>query len=259
MERYSTLWGTDKAGVYGRQGTSKRLGNFLTQQIGGSNVKDVVDITEKILTGFKSLPGYELESLDNKPLAVVYSPMYLKNKHGMPSDMKGFCALSVNGMENRVGRKESNYAHTFFFSQQDMLKAGEYNYLDLLMGTYQVTCRDVKAHRDGVGRINFEQAPNKVSPVMRNQDVPLVLQTIEQIYRGRNVVIALEKNANFNSRAKDVLTQIYAMMQPVLAAETGFATYQTVDRIQELSAETNVQIYTPIMPRRPPVPNSRSL
>ncbi len=243
MERYSTLWGTDKAGVYGRQGASKGLSAFLTNKIGGSNVKDVVGLTEKILSGFKALPGYELETLDNKPLAVVYAPMYLKNKPGMPTTMKGFCALSVNGMENRAGRKESNYAHTFFFSQQEMLSAGEYNYLDLLMGTYQLTARDVKGHRDGTSRINFEQLPAKVSPVRRAQDLPCVVKAIDCIYQNKNVVIVLEEGVSFNRRAMEILTQLYSMMQPALATETGFATYQTVDRIQELSAETNVQVY----------------
>ena len=244
MERYSTLWGTDKAGVYGRQGTSKRLSTFLTQKIGGTNVKDVVDATEKIMAGFKVLPGYELESLDNKPLAVVYAPMYLKNKPGMPAGIKGFCALSVNGMENRgEGWRDSKYAHTFFFAQQEMLGNGEFNHLDLLMGTYPLTARDVAGHRNGTSPLNFDQLPNKVNPVMRKQDMPLVVKTVENVYQGRNVVISLEAGVDFNRRALEVLTQIYAMMQPVLATETGFATYQTVDRILELAAETNVQIY----------------
>lgn len=244
MDQYSTLWGTNQQGEYSRLGTSRLLKNFLIQKIGAADLGDVVNLTESALAGFKLLPGYEQETLDNKPVAVTYSTMYLDRKPGMPRDMKGFCALSVSGMENRSdSKRESNYAHTIFFSRQDMLKAGEYNYLDRLMGTYQITCRDVSGHRNGTSRINLEQAPNKVVPFMRDHDMGVVLKTIECIYRGQNVILVLEKDVSFNRRAMELLTQIYALMQPVLATETGFATYQTAERIQELSAETNVQIY----------------
>lgn len=244
MAQYSTIWGTNKAGVYSRLGTSKMLKNFLTQKIGAADLGDVVNLTEAALAGFKVLPGYELETPDNKPVAVVYSTMYLDRKPGMPRDMKGFCAISVSGNESRSDiNRETQYSHTIFFSRQEMLKAGAYNYLDHLMGTYQLTSRDITGHRNGSSRINLDQDPNKVVPFMRDHDLGVAMKTIESIYKGQNVILVLEKDVSFNRRAMELLTQIYALMQPVLAMETGFATYQTAERIQELSAETNVKLY----------------
>ena len=98
MERYSTLYGTKQAGPYERLGSSKRLGNFLTQKIGAADVKSVVELTEKLIAGITMLPGYENETLVNKPQAVVYAPLYLEKKPGMTKGMKGFCALAVSGL-----------------------------------------------------------------------------------------------------------------------------------------------------------------
>ena len=243
MERYSTLWGTEQSGPYRRLGTSKRLGNFLTQKIGAANIKDVVELTEKLVTGITMLPGYENETLINKPLAVVYAPLYLEKKPGMTKGMKGFCALGISGQEHRDGMRVSTFSHTWFFPREDMLAEGEFNYLDLLMGTRLTNNQDVALHREGSLEINMEQLPQKVQPVLVKKDMTVVLSTIDALYQKKNVVLVLENGVNFNSRSMALLTQIYSMMQPVMATETGFATYQSQKRILELSADTNVQIY----------------
>lgn len=243
MERYSTLWGTEQSGPYRRLGTSKRLGNFLTQKIGAANIKDVVELTEKLVTGIAMLPGYENETLINKPLAVVYAPLYLEKKPGMTKGMKGFCALGISGLEHRDGMRESAFSHTWFFPREDMLAEGEFNYLDLLMGTRLTNNQDVALHREGSLEINMEQLPQKVQPVLVKKDMTVVLSAIDALYQKKNVVLVLENGVNFNSRSMALLTQIYSMMQPVMATETGFATYQSQKRILELSADTNVQIY----------------
>ena len=249
MERYSTLYGTKQAGPYERLGSSKRLGNFLTQKIGAADVKSVVELTEKLIAGITMLPGYENETLVNKPLAVVYAPLYLEKKPGMTKGMKGFCALAVSGLEHRPimndGRekRETNFSHTWFFSREDVLKAGEFNYLDLLMGTQLTTSRDVDLHREGSLAVNLDRLPQKVYPTLVEKDLGAVFMTIDALYQKKDVVLVVEPGVNFNRRSMELLTQIYSMMQPVMATETGFATYQPQKRILEMSADTNIQIY----------------
>ena len=248
MERYSTLWGTDPSGTYRRLGSSQRLGNFLTQKIGAANIKDVVELTEKLVTGITVLPGYENETLINKPLAVVYAPLYLEKMAGMTKGMKGFCAMAVSGLEHRKDLdRETSFSHTWFFPRADMLAGGELNYLDMLMGSRLTTNQDVKLHREGALEINFERQPQKVEPTLVKKDLPFVIAAIDALYQKKNVVLVLENGVNFNTRSMELLTQIYAMMQPVMATETGFATYQTQKRILDLSEKTNVQIF--VVPR----------
>ena len=250
MERYSTLYGTKQAGPYERLGSSKRLGNFLTQKIGAADIKGVVELTEKLIAGIDMLPGYENETLINKPLAVVYAPLYLEKKPGMTKGMKGFCALAVSGLEHRPIKQESGhetretrFSHTWFFSREDMLREGEFNYLDLLMGTQLTTSRDVDLHREGSLTVNLDRLPQKVHPTLVEKDLGAVFMTIDALYQKKDVVLVVEPGVNFNRRSMELLTQIYSMMQPVMATETGFATYQTQKRILEMSADTNIQIY----------------
>ena len=254
MERYSTLWGTMQEGPYGRLGSSKSLNGFLTQKIGAANIKDVVELTEKLVTGITMLTGYEKEPLVNKPVAVVYAPLYLQKKAGMAKGMKGFCALAISGMEHRETR-DSSYSHTYFFPREEMLDKNRYNflklveeeeqlnYLDMLMGTHLTTYNDVAQHRSGIHPVDFERQPSKITPVLTQGDWAYVAATIDALYRKKNVVLVLERGVDFNTRSMALLTQIYSMLSPMMATETGFATYQPVKRILELSADTNVQIY----------------
>lgn len=242
MERYSTLNGTEQSGSYKRLGSSKHLANFLTQKVGASDAIAAMVTTETLIAGISMLPGYEKETLSNKPLAVVYAPLYLGKILKTTTDMKGFCALAVSGLEH-LDERESSYSHTWFFPREDMLTAGEYNYLDQLMGTPLTTSQDVNLHRKGSLPVDLDRLPQKVHPRLVRNDLPAVLVTIDALYQKKNVVLVLEEGVNFNRRSMELLTQIYSLMQPMLATETGFATYQSQERIQALSAKTNVQIY----------------
>lgn len=245
MDRYSTLYATNQAGGYSRLGSSPKLRAFLERRIGAADVTDVVEAVEQVLRvqNFVIHPGYGAERTNNKPVAIRYAPMHLYKKKNMPDSMREFCALGVNGAENRNdATRVIFYTHTHMFPVNLMVKSGEYNYLDQLFGTRVLTSREVELHRAGKHSISFDTVPDKVYPVIY-ADRNCVFQAVEALYEGKNVVIRLEEGAEFNTRAKDVLMQIYSLLQPRKAVETGFATYQNVAEIPGLCKETSIRIF----------------
>lgn len=245
MDRYSTLYATNQAGGYSRLGSSPKLRAFLEHRIGAADVTDVVEAVEQVLRvqNFVIHPGYGAERANNKPVAIRYAPMHLYKKKNMPDSMRQFCALAVNGAENRTdATRVIFYTHTHMFPVSLMVKSGEYNYLDQLFGTRVLSSREVELHRAGKHSISFDTVPDKVYPVI-HADRNCVFQAVEALYENRNVVIRLEEGAEFNTRAKDVLMQIYSLLQPRLATEIGFATYQNVAEIPGLCKETSIRIF----------------
>lgn len=245
MDRYSTLYATNKAGGYGRLGSSQKLRPFLERRIGAADVTEVVEAVEQVLRvqEFVVHPGYAEERANNKPLAIRYAPMHLYKKPNMPANMRQFVALGVNGSENRTDSKRVIfYTHTHMLPVGLMHKSGEYNYLDQLFGTRLLSWQEVAAHREGKRAINFDTVPDKVAPVI-HMDRSCVFSAVEALYAGQNVVISLEEGAEFNTRAKDILMQIYSLLQPKLATEVGFATYQNVAEIPWLCKETSIRIF----------------
>ena len=175
MERYSLLHGTDVTGTYKQLGNSKGLASFLSQ-MGATDPSATAKLVQNQINGFITLAGYEKDPVTDKPVAVRYAPMHLYKLPGMGS-MKPFCALSVNGNENREGQRASEYVQTFFFSRDAMRNGDEYCYLDLLFGTHLLTWQEVDAHRHDTARINFDKLPQKVVPQI-NQDNRMMMVVI---------------------------------------------------------------------------------
>lgn len=248
MERYSTLHGTNQYGSYERLGTSQKMADFLTRKIGAANALDVLEAVEQTLKGFEMLPGFEEEPKYNRPMAVRYAPMYLYKKPNMPDTMKEFGALSVNGHEFRPDRHFTTFCHTTVFPFDLMHKSGEYNYLDQIFGTWMPSPKDLALSREAVAKgkplgIDLDKLPAKVLPVMRKTDMLTVLRVAEALYTNRKVVIRLEKDYAFHARAWELLMQIYSLLYPKLATETGFAVYEKVEQIPELCRNTGIRIF----------------
>lgn len=241
MDRYSSIRGTVASGAEMRLAESEGMAHFL-EGIGALDSGRVVNIVETQLRGFEKLVGYDAEPLDLKPVALRYAPMHLYRNKGMER-IRPFCALCANGLENREDRV-SVYSQTFVFSHQQMrLGQDGYNYLDIIFGSDLLSWKELEYFRNGQAILDCDALPRKVEPQIGFQDLPLILKTVEAIYRGKNVAIRLEQGFNFNTRAVSLLTVIYSLIQPRLAVEVGFAAYQRPADIAKITEKNSIRIF----------------
>lgn len=250
MNRYSVLRGTNKDGIYTELGYSKGLPGFLTK-IGASSPSATIDAALNFLVGFTRKQGYfEEKNANNAPVSVRYAPLYLHKLPEMPNGLKPFNLLSINGLEQRdendgADKRETVYSHNIFL-EKDLIfhkGEGEYCYLDQIFGTQLTSWIDVRDNRRQVYPINLDSPPKKVTPILRLQDKHAVLAAIEAIYDNKTVAIRLEKDNSFNDRSWNMLTQIYSLLQPRLAAEIGFATYVDETEMYRLQKETSIRVF----------------
>ena len=259
MDRYSNLYGTVGGGSYSPMGYSAGLPDFLNK-IGAVNASITIDAVRNALAGFPKMDAsaqgfnenYFSQPKNDLPVAVRYAPMHLYKKAGMPKNMQAFCALSVNGNENKQSDRVTTYSQTFYIAREHMHEAVKvnragteitYNYLDQLFGTHLLTHEEMGNHRQGVAAVNYDAMPAKVEPAMRLEDAAVVFSAVSTVFEEKAVVIRLEKGCAFNKRAWELLIPMYALMPPRLAAETGFATYQDPKSIRGMVAETSMRIF----------------
>ena len=242
MERYSLLWATETVGTYKALGMSKGLGAFMSK-VGAQDSNKTVETVQELLGGFEKMPGYS-DGIGVRPVAVRYAPMHLYRLPDMPDTIQPFYALGMTGPENREGRN-TDYKRTVFMSRELMLKQGEFNYLDHIFGTQLLLDQEVESYREGREIYPADLAPEKVMPNYSARDLPFAIRAVEAIYGDKNVILRLEKEpvGSFMERARKLLIQIYSLMQPKLAAETGFAVYQTPEGIAKLCKTTNIRIF----------------
>ena len=246
MDRYTMLFGTVENGSYSSFGATPGMSDFLAQ-IGASDPYFVADTVQNILRGFEAMPGYEKEAEDCKPVAVRYAPMHLYKLPGLRS-LQQFCVLSVSGEENRFDKRSSVYTATTVISMEDMLQGEGLNYLDQLFGVFDayggrwLSDQDMNNIRRGEEALDLDITPAKLS-IRDLPDFKTVARVVESIYSGESVIIRLEPNCGFNRRAVELLRQIYSLLQPRLAIETGFASYQEPDGIEKLKRETSIRIF----------------
>lgn len=242
MDRYSILYGTTSAG-YDRLGISDGLPTFLSR-MGATSLNFTTSKVERMLCGFQKLDGYDRQPTDDLPLAVRYAPMHLYRLADFPQTMEPFCVLAVCGAENQIGGRDGIYFHTTYFPRTVMHRTTEgYTYLDQLFGTHLTNSADVEGHRSGKLPVDLEALPDKVTPKMDIRDAGIVLNAVHAIYQEKTVLIRLKKGCAFNRSAFRLLPQIYSMLQPRLAAEIGFATYQDPQKIRELATQTSTRIF----------------
>ena len=259
MDRYSELYGTlaGSGGIYSPVKTSANLPKFMSD-VGAVNPTATGDAVRKILSGFESkeFDDNYLRQPNNKlPVAVRYAPMHLYKRADMPKSMEPFCALCVNGNENKQDTQDNRvtyYAHTFYIARAHMHETvtvgtgsaqKSYNYLDQIFGTHLLTHQEVAAIRAGKASLDSYELPEKVNPKMRPQDAAVVFNAVGAVFDEKVVVIRLEKGCSFNDRAWELLIPIYALMPPRLATETGFATYQSLSAIRAMTTDTSMRIF----------------
>ena len=241
MDRYSTIRGTIASGAEMRLAESDGLAAFLQSQ-GALDANSVLQIVDSQLRGFDRLAGYETEMQNQKPVAVRYAPMHLYKMRGM-EQIRPFCALSVNGVENREDRI-SQYSQTFIFSHQQALQGKDgYNYLDMLFGTELLSWKTLELYRKGQARLDCDSPLKEITPRIDARDLIVTLKIVEAIYKKKNVVIQIEPNLSFNDRAMSLLAGIYSLLHPRLAIEVGYATYQRAADITKIVERNSIRIF----------------
>ncbi len=259
MERYSNLYGTVEGGAYSPLGTSANLPVFLNK-IGAVNPAATVTEVRNVLSGFPKMDAsaagfrdnYYAQPRNDLPVAVRYAPMHLYKRPGMPKTMQAFCALCVNGNENKQNDRVTVYSQTYYIARDHMhtavtQKVGgaekTYNYLDQIFGTVLLNHREVGDFRNGKTVLDFDALPEKVTPRLDPHDMAVVFNTIATVFDEKSVVIRLEKGCSFNRRAWELLIPVYSLMPPRLATEIGFATYQDPAAIRGMVTDTSIRIF----------------
>ena len=247
MNRYSLLYGTITHGTDTKWtdiAASAGIADFFQTELNASaRAELVMDRTRAILEGFIKFSDYSSQPKDMPPVAVRYAPMHLSNQDKLFAGLKTFYALAVNGTQNELGDRGGIYTHIHFLSREAMYEGGDFNYLDQLFGTHLTTWQEVHEHKYGSEQINCNMPLQKIYPVNREQDILAVYAAVAAVYTGKNVIFRLDKDCTFNRRAFEILTEIYSLLQPKLAAETGFATYQDPESIRNLARNNSIRIF----------------
>ena len=242
MKRYSILWGTTQAGEYRYLWLTPGLPDFFGS-LGATDPDKSAKTVLNSLRAFPSYSDYSEQPADDKPVTVHYAPMHLYKLPDFPSTVQPFCALSVTGPENYM--RDSTYTHALVFPRELMYGSDpKFNYLDILFGSHITTWQEVKQLRVKGAAVNFDADPEKVTPIFTDLQTALYAAALILESKGEKIlVLKLEKGCSFNRRAFALLKQIYSLLPPRLATETGFATYYPTENIEEHSKKNSVLIY----------------
>ena len=235
MERYSRLC-TLLRGTPQELGCSEKLSTFL-RQLGFMDLQPVYDVIDRELADFRDLTGCEALPPQERPMLLRYRPFSLADRPGWARDVVPFLALCAAGLDD----SGAVCRHTYFFQSKLLQKAGEFQYLDYLFGTrFAIPSQTDTA---ALQRIDFEQPPVRVEPLFREEEALLVRLAAAALLKKRPIVLKLEKNCTFNRRALELLSQIYSLLPPALAIQTGFSAYQDPRQLEELIQTSPIRIF----------------
>ena len=246
MDRYTYLYGTNLENTYCTLAYSDRLPEFL-KSIGATSPSATIETARKYVNVHNKLCTGSDKAL-NTGVSVCYLPMYLRKLPYMPDSLKPFCAVGISGRENLQGR-DTFYDKTVFIPMEYMLESMEedgkrFTYLDQIFGTHLLSWQEVRDHRLKIDTLNCNELPEIINPKLQNKDFSVIVNTIKALFRGETVVIRLEADCAFNVRAQQLLTQIYSLLYPALAMETGFAAvYIDPQNMATMRTETSVRIF----------------
>lgn len=262
MELCRYLRGTNAAGSYQEISRTDNMYRFLVKEIGAESESDVIDRILSLYAGFTKMPDYPRYHWLEKPAAIRCAPLYLEVFPGMPETIKPFFAVGVCGMENRGNEgkwssgphsRDTNYTQIDMFPLDSLFSSKEYSHLDLMFGIRPMTDEDVMNVRNGRVRLEQTIRVEHVEPKMRPDDRAHVLAAVDAIYAGKNVVIHLEPGVSFRQRAREVLLEIYSMLQPYYAVKVGYSMYQFPGSISEITKAWSVRIF--VVPGEQPLPS----
>ncbi len=262
MERY--IHGTTSSGPYGRIGVTDGMSTFL-DEIGAVNYGAVLDAVRAVTNRFQRLSDYPDRITSDAPVSFRYAPMHLYRLRDMPDQIRPFCALGVTGMENRHEWRDSTYSDTVFFSYDEPLdqdgdsETGPLYFVDYVFGCRMMNWVDVRELRESSTQIDITPGFDRVNAEIRESDRSVIIASVRALYKGKSLVIVPERDWSFNARAKNILAQLYSMLPPYLARETGFAAYIDPNEISGLDSTTSVRVFVVSEKELPKVSKSDDL
>lgn len=240
MERYGKFFGCDAAGRYEALRAANGLSQFLIR-CGAKNAGAAMDAVTQTVCRFDRFEEYYKSSPDDYPVSLCYVPMHLYKKEAFREMTEPVYAIAVNGLENKA--RDTKYACCAVTSARELLESEEFNYLDQIFGTPLVSWKDMYRLREEKQELDYTMTPAKVNPVLKQADINAVCSVVDAIYAGKkHIVICIESGYSFNRRSLDFLQQVYSLLPPRLAVETGFVTYQPKATAEYLAETAGVRI-----------------
>lgn len=242
MERYGVIYGTDSLGVFGQMAISPNIRD-LVERANTPYPMDAVEKAQSLMSGSEQLDGWANQPKKDKPLTIRYGCVRLAGRFDMPGDMKPLYAVSVSGTQVQLGYKKYNYSAMVLVDRRELLSSDGMNYLDHIFGTHLLTDEEMDRVRQGMGKVDPALVPARVSPLLREDDLPAVVTIANLLLTGQNVAVRLEKGYGFNRRALEILTQVYSLLPPQRAVETGFAAYVSTGKIKSSIDDMDMNLF----------------
>lgn len=240
MERY--IYGTAENGAYTKLGVSNGLNSFFYDS-GASSVDRTIDYSLALIK--TSI----LSSNTDASVSFRYAPMHLYRKPDMPSRMKEFCLIGTTGLEFRATR-ESRFVDLVFFPFESVVHTSSnqeglsYTLIDCIFGTKFFSWKDVENLRKGsINSFELNPVTDKIAVKIWERDRPAVIAAVRALFDKKYVVISPEAGRPFQQRARDLLVQIYSLLPPRFAVETGCAVNLSENEIPDLLRETNIRLF----------------
>ena len=249
MQRVSYLWGTNEK-EYTELGRSEGFDAFLKEYsaaVPGAILQEI----KHSLTGCRAV---ENAAGADASVNVRWLPLHLnKLGDGAFSQMKPFNVLAVTGRERSDGTRESYYTHLTLMDRKETVNDKDHSFLDHIFGTAPLTPAEEAAYRSG----SFPESDSRATASLPEAAVSgvdaelsaacfdAVKFIISVLYHntGSRVVITLKERPSFQKEAFGILKQIYSLLPPKMALETGFSVYELPEDMAELSQKLNIRIF----------------
>lgn len=238
MSRQFFIAGANADDVYCDLACSEQLYQFISAQ-GATNPEAVKSMITRISGSFVKLPGYEEQSERDYPVSLRYLPMHLYKRDDMPKSMQPIYVVSVSGAENT--KRNSTYSCIALMDIDELCQPGDNSYMTQIFGTHLMSWQEMREIRER--RAEGYWGVEKTEMNLSNFDRELALAVIDAIYQDKTILIRLERNAPFNLRALQLLKHIYSLMEPRLATETGFATYQDPTEVSKMMQTAGLRVF----------------
>ena len=251
MKFYRYLYGTDSMDSYREIQRSRHLDGFLFDRNITDQSETAIRNAREFFGGFSVMPGYEKYPKTERPVAIRYAPLYYDGllRRG---DIEPIFAFGVSAEENRgyegkwagpSTNRQTFFTQIDFFSAEQAIAEGEYTHLDVLFGIRPMTDEDVRRVRHGEARLDGMCTVDQMQPVLNAVDRNHVLAAAATLYQGKCVAIVLEEGVPFNRRARELLLNVYSLLQPLDAYRTGYSTYQNPKTIANVMNRWSVKVF----------------
>lgn len=242
MKLHGMIAGMSSDGRFVTLTQSQGLLKYISEY-GADNPARAIEYIDSMVKGFEILSGYSEEPQNNFPLTVRYAPLHLSGKDEYFEGTQPFYVLRIEGEDYRSGKKSYEYQQTVFLDKQQMLTDPDGSCLDYLLGILPVKSQQMDLLRQKKANFETTVSGGKCAPVLTPEDSGVVFAAAEALLSGRRVAIRLDRKGAFNDRAFSLLGQIYSLLPPRLAVESGFASYVEPTDVRRIGDLTGIKLF----------------